>query len=1099
MIKNDGLINWFARNAVAANLIMIFVFLAGALSLSNVSKEMFPRSDTNMITVRASYPGAAPVEIEKGVILPIEAALEGLQGVKKIWSNAGRDFALITLETEPNQNVNEIMSLTEGRIDGIVNFPVDMEKPQIQRVLKNFWAVGLSVHGNMTQQEKKILGEEIYDELLQLPEIKEVQLWGAGKHEISIEVDEARLRAFNLTLQEVADAVRASSLDLPAGIIRTNNGNVQLRTEGKSYFGEDFEKIVIRGATDGSELTIADVADVKDGFMEENIDNRFDRASSFTLGIFSLEGQNLLKISEQVHLYAEEKRKTLPNGLKMSVHNDEAYHLNGRLQMMSENLFLGSILVAIVLALFLNLKIAMWVMVGIPLSFAGAFWLMPFGGVTVNVMSLFAFIMVLGIVVDDAIIIGESVYREITDDYKKKKAQGDRHLNQYTASVETVVNGTHRVAIPSTIGLLTTMAAFLPLMFLGGTFDGISRTISIVVLLCLTFSLIESKLILPSHLVGLRLNKESDSLLSPLYSCQRWVSDTLYRFIDGVYEPILRNALNHRYVTLASFLGTLILIVSVITSGIAKFEFFPNVPGDDVRAEITMHDGASRESISETINIVENAIYTVNESYLLSNPSSVGLIEHVSFHVKDDSEIVFRLALTKSEFREITANDIERLWRDEVGLLPDVRKQRYMASEGPAGPKISLSLSGPDPDELSLAGIELQEYLTQFQGVYDIYNSQGSGNKELLISLKPSASQVGVRLVDIARQVRQAFHGEEAQRIQRDSETINVMVRFPYADRRSIASLENMLIRTSSGESIAIGEVANIQMGLGVTEIRRLDRKRTITITAEVLENKIESGDVVRDVKASFVPMLLEKYPSVEFRLTGGTKEQNDYYSKMIISGLTSLILMYGLLAVPLKSYLQPVLIMSVIPFGFVGAALGHMLLGVTMNMLSIIGIMALAGVVVNDSLIMVDFANRQLADGLTPNNSIIAAGKKRFRAILLTTLTTFVGLLPLLFETSVQAQFVIPMALSLSFGILFASTITLILVPCLYVLAETNRLFLSTLLSVLLAIAISYFITFIGLISPEIMKIVVVTAALLLAFLVLAKAFNRFPERDLA
>ena len=1099
MIKNDGLINWFARNAVAANLIMIFVFLAGALSLSNVSKEMFPRSDTNMITVRASYPGAAPVEIEKGVILPIEAALEGLQGVKKIWSNAGRDFALITLETEPNQNVNEIMSLTEGRIDGIVNFPMDMEKPQIQRVLKNFWAVGLSVHGNMTQQEKKILGEEIYDELLQLPEIKEVQLWGAGKHEISIEVDEARLRAFNLTLQEVADAVRASSLDLPAGIIRTDNGNVQLRTEGKSYFGEDFEKIVIRGATDGSELTIADVADVKDGFMEENIDNRFDRASSFTLGIFSLEGQNLLKISEQVHLYAEEKRKTLPNGLKMSVHNDEAYHLNGRLQMMSENLFLGSILVAIVLALFLNLKIAMWVMVGIPLSFAGAFWLMPFGGVTVNVMSLFAFIMVLGIVVDDAIIIGESVYREITDDYKKKKAQGDRHLNQYTASIETVVNGTHRVAIPSTIGLLTTMAAFLPLMFLGGTFDGISRTISIVVLLCLTFSLIESKLILPSHLVGLRLNKESDSLLSPLYSCQRWVSDTLYRFIDGVYEPILRNALNHRYVTLASFLGTLILIVSVITSGIAKFEFFPNVPGDDVRAEITMHDGASRESISETINIVENAIYTVNESYLLSNPSSVGLIEHVSFHVKDDSEIVFRLALTKSEFREITANDIERLWRDEVGLLPDVRKQRYMASEGPAGPKISLSLSGPDPNELSLAGIELQEYLTQFQGVYDIYNSQGSGNKELLISLKPSASQVGVRLVDIARQVRQAFHGEEAQRIQRDSETINVMVRFPYADRRSIASLENMLIRTSGGESIAIGEVANIQMGLGVTEIRRLDRKRTITITAEVLENKIESGDVVRDVKASFVPMLLEKYPSVEFRLTGGTKEQNDYYSKMIISGLTSLILMYGLLAVPLKSYLQPVLIMSVIPFGFVGAALGHMLLGVTMNMLSIIGIMALAGVVVNDSLIMVDFANRQLADGLTPNNSIIAAGKKRFRAILLTTLTTFVGLLPLLFETSVQAQFVIPMALSLSFGILFASTITLILVPCLYVLAETNRLFLSTLLSVLLAIAISYFMTFIGLISPEIMKIMIITAALLLAFLVLAKAFNVFPERDLA
>tara|TARA_A100001015_G_scaffold298947_1_gene382377 strand:+ start:2754 stop:6053 length:3300 start_codon:yes stop_codon:yes gene_type:complete len=1096
VITSGGLINWFARNSVAANLIMVFIFLAGALSLSNVSKEMFPRSDTNMITIRAVYPGAAPVEIEKSIILPIEAALEGLQGIKKVSSRAGRDFASITLETEPNRDVNEIMSLVEGRIDGIVNFPMDMEKPQIQRVLKNFWAVGLSVHGNMTQREKKILGEEIYDDLLQLTEIKELKLWGAGKQEISIEVDEARLRAFNLTLQEVADAVRASSLDLPAGVIRTDNGNVQLRTEGKSYFGEDFEKIVIRGSADGSELTIADIANVNDGFMEKNIDNRFDRESSFTLGIFSLEGQNLLKISDQVHRYAEEKRKTLPDGLKISVHNDEAYHLNGRLQMMSENLFLGSILVAIVLALFLNLKIAMWVMVGIPLSFAGAFWLMPLGGVTVNVMSLFSFIMVLGIVVDDAIIIGESVYNEITEDYQKQQSQEKLRPTPYRASLKTVVNGTHRVAIPSTIGLLTTMAAFLPMMFLGGTFDGISRTISIVVLLCLTFSLIESKLILPSHLVGLKLGEKNGSFLSPLYSCQRWISNALYRFIKGVYEPALRNALNHRYATLASFLGTLIIIVCLITSGITKFEFFPNVPGDDVRAEITMHDGASRESISETINIVENAIYTVNKDYLLNNPTSAGLIEHVSFHVRDDSEIVFRLALTKSEFRKITANDIERLWRNEVGLLPDVRKQRYMASEGPAGPKISLSLSGPDPDELSLAGLELQEYLTQFQGVYDIYNSQGSGNKELLITLKPYASQIGVRLVDIARQVRQAFHGEEAQRIQRDSETINVMVRFPYVARRSIASLENMLIRTSSGESIAIGEVADIKMGLGVTEINRLDRKRTITITAEVVENKIESGDVVRDVKVVFVPMLLEKYPSVDFRLTGGTKEQNDYYSKMIISGLISLMLMYGLLAIPLKSYLQPVLIMSVIPFGFVGAAVGHMLLGVTMNMLSIIGIMALAGVVVNDSLIMIDFANRQRTDGLAPTDAIIAAGKKRFRAILLTTLTTFVGLLPLLFETSVQAQFVIPMALSLSFGILFASTITLILVPCLYVFAEKNHLFLSAFLSVLSALAISYFTTFIGLMSPEIMKVLMVISAFLLTILVLAKALNRLPER---
>lgn len=1092
---SKGLIGWFTSNPVAANLVMILVFFAGALSLANISKEMFPRTEIRMVSVTAPYPGAAPVEVEKGVVLPMESALEGLQGIKKIRSDANRDFARIRLEIEPNEDINEVMTQIENRIDGITNLPEDLEKPTVQRVQQNLWALGVSVYGDMTERQKKLIGDEIYDELLALGPVKEVQLWGAGQYEISIEVREDRLKELNLTLGEVAAAVRASSLDLPAGMIRTGNGNVLVRTEGKSYYGSDFESIVVRSDRDGTQLLLSDVAKVRDEFKESSYTNRFDRKNSFTLGVFSLEGQNLLSISEAVHNYTAEKKKTLPEGISITVFNDEAYYLNGRLTMMSENLLMGGFLVALVLGLFLNLKVAFWVILGIPVSFAGAFWLMPFGGVTVNVLSLFAFIMVLGIVVDDAIVIGESVYSEVKADYKQQAASGQLMDGTYSASVDTVVRGVQRVATPSTIGVLTTMAAFTPIIFTGGSFDGITRAIGIVVVLCLTFSLIESKLILPSHLVGLKFGNKPTGPMSFITRYQRAVSSGLENFIDNIYRPVLKKALDNRYMTLASFLGILIVILGATSSGIAKFEFFPNVPGDDVRARIVMQDGASEESLNETIDVIERSIYKIDQQYRENNPDSAGLVEHVGFFVRNDVTVSFRLVLTKAEYRSVSAVEIARLWREDVGLLPNVREQRYSASEGPSGAKISLSLSGSNPDELTKASIELQQYLTQFPGVYDIYNSQGSGSKEVLIKLKPYASQVGVQLRDVAVQVRQAFYGEEVQRIQRESDTIKVMVRYPIEDRRSIATLENMLIRTATGQAIEIGQVADIRLGLGLTSIDRLDRKRTVTITADVEEGKVQSGDVVRDARSKFVPQLLEKYPSVGFRLSGGTQEQNEYFVKMGIGFLAALFLIYGLLAVPLRSYLQPIVIMSVIPFGFIGAVLGHILFDMSVNILSIFGIIALAGVVVNDSLILVEFANRGKAEGLTTQQAITEAGTKRFRAILLTTLTTFVGLLPLLFETSVQAQFVIPMALSLSFGILFASTITLLLIPCLYLVVETNHRFVSAILLLPLLMAVSYFFVFIEIIPMALFIALVLLLMIIGVILCVAKLLGRFPE----
>ena len=1065
-VNSKGLISWFSRNPVAANLVMVLVFFAGAISLATISKEMFPRSERNMISISVPYPGAAPVEVEKGVILPMESVLEGLQGIKKITSGADRDYGRIYLEIEASEDINDVLTQVENRIDSIVDLPDDMEKPTIKKLDSNIWAIGVVVYGELTKPERKALGDQVYDEVLALPEVKDLNLYGAGTYEISIEVKEDRLRELNLTLSEVANAVRVSSLDLPAGIIRSEAGNVLIRTEGKAYVGQDFENIVLRSQVDGTQLLLSDVAEVRDGFTDTIFLNHFDRETAITLAISSLEGQNVLTISEAIHRYVDKKRDTLPKGLSITTFNDLAYDLQGRLDMMSENLVLGGILVALVLGLFLNLKVAFWVILGIPVSFAGAFWLMPMGAVTVNVLSLFAFIMVLGIVVDDAIVIGESVFSEAKSDFQQKRDAGEIPDGGYEASVETVVAGAQRVAIPSTIGVLTTMAAFFPIIFIGGSFGGITSAIGIVVILCLTFSLIESKLILPAHLVGLKFGQPANESVSFVRGIQSKVSQGLKYFIDNIYGVWLRRALRNRYITLAGFLGALIIALGAVGSGIARFEFFPMVPGDGVQAEIIMQDGASVESMLDTIAVVEDAIFAVDEKYRLENPGETGLVENVAFFVISDVTANFRVVLTRSEFRTLSATEIERLWRDEVGLLPDVRKQKYSSGQGPSGAKISLSLSGSDPEELTLAGMDLQQELSTFPGVYDIYNSQGSGSKEVLINLKPYASQIGITLSDVARQVRQAFYGEEAQRIQRDSDTVKVMVRYPYDERRSILTLENMHIRAGNGEAVAIGEVAEISLGVGLTAIDRLDRKRTVTVTAEVEADKIQSGDVVKDVTTNFVPQLLERYPSVSFRLSGGTQEQNEYYGKMAVGFLAALFMIYGLLAVPLRSYIQPVVIMSVIPFGFIGAVIGHMVFSVSINILSVFGIIALAGVVVNDSLILVEFANRGRKDNLSLEDAIVSAGKKRFRAILLTTLTTFVGLLPLLFETSVQAQFVIPMALSLSFGILFASTITLVLIPCLYFVVESNHQFVSAIFLLLLGIGVTYSLAFLAILS---------------------------------
>ena len=526
-------------------------------------------------------------------------------------------------------------------------------------------------------------------------------------------------------------------------------------------------------------------------------------------------------------------------------------------------------------------------------------------------------------------------------------------------------------------------------------------------------------------------------MASPIAFLERWQSNIatgLTQFIDNIYQPTLKLCLKYRYATLASFLAFLIISINAVSTGIARFEFFPDVPSDGVQAQIIMQDGTSAEIMRETLSRVEAAAYQMEADYRAEYPEDKGLFEHLIFYTESDTQAMFMMSLTHPEERSISGFDIEKLWRDAVGPLPNVRKQRYFAgTNAGGGAKINLTLSGSDPQQLTQAGKELQTRLGEYNGVFDIYNSQGAGGREVLISLKPYASQLGISLGDVARQVRQAFYGEEVQRLQRGADTVKVMVRYPLEDRRSLATLETMHIRTANGESVAINEVADIQLGLGLTAINRIDRDRTVTISADADATKVQSGEVISDLTENYIPELLAKYPGLKFGLGGASEEERELVQRMVIGFVASIFLIYGLLAVPLKSYIQPLIIMSVIPFGFIGAVIGHLLFDVSISMLSIFGLIALAGVVVNDSLILVEFVNRGRSDHDSIDQALLGAGKKRFRAILLTTMTTFVGLLPMLFETSMQAQFVIPMALSLSFGIVFATTITLVLVPCLY------------------------------------------------------------------
>ena len=1032
----NGMIEWFARNSVAANLTMALIVVSGFLAVMTVNEETMPDIELDRINIEVAYRGAAPEEVEQAVCIRIEEAIQGIDGIKQIQSTAAEGMGTVTVELQLGADARKVVDDVKSHVDAITTFPIETEKPVIRELTNRNQVTNISVSGDLDPFALKGVAERVRDDLTAIPEITQVDVISAPPYEISIEVSETALRRHGLTFDDVADAVRDSSLDLPGGSVRTERGEILLRTIGQAYRGAEYERLVLLPRPDGTRLRLGDVATVVDGFAETDQFARFDLEPTMMLSVFRTGDQSALDIAARVRTYVDEAQAHLPEGVTLTVWQDEAERLRAQLRLMLQNGMTGFALVFVVLALFLQLRLAFWVSLGIPISFLGAVALMPALDVSVNIMSLFAFVLVLGIVVDDAIIVGENIFR---------------HQEEHGDALTGAINGAQEIAKPVVFAVLTTVAAFMPLMFVPGMMGKIFRVIPLVVVPCLLFSLVESLNILPAHLSHMRARRHG----GVWRRFQGLFANGLQWVIREAYRPSLDAAIRWRYLTAALGISIMILTLGMVVSGKPSFHFFPSVEADVMGASITMPQGTPVEVTSRAVQQLEVGAARLRARLL--DDTGQDYFRHVSASVGDQpmaartqgpfsqsasaahlGEVAIELA--PSETRLYTSAQLGNMWRETTGAIPEAVDVSFNMSMMTPGDDVDVQLAGPDVEALRAAASEIKTRLGEYAGVYDVSDSFRSGKEDLTLGIKPTAETLGLTLRDLGQQVRQAFFGEEAQRIQRGRDDIRVMVRYPRDERRSIGNLENMRIRTPEGGEVPFGQVAAVEPGRGFASIRRVDRNRAVNVTAAVDAAVTTSGQVIADLETRVLPVVLAGYPGMFYTFEGAQAEMTDAVGGLQVGFALAMLMIFALLAVPLKSYVQPLIIMSAIPFGLVGAVWGHLVMGLDVTMMSMFGLVALTGVVVNDSLIMVDFINRKRDLHEDMGVAVREAGVNRFRPILLTSLTTFVGLVPLMLEGSFDAAFTKPMAVSLAFGVLFATLITLILVPTTYMILEDVR-----------------------------------------------------------
>jgi multidrug efflux pump subunit AcrB len=1031
-------IRWFANNSVAANLLMIVLVLGGISGALTTNQEEFPNFDIKVINVFVPYLGAAPVEAEKAVCIRIEEAIEGVEGIEKVYGTAIEGGCSVASQLYSDADDITATNEIKSRVDSINNLPIETEKPNVSKVAFTRRVLQIAVFGDATESELKELGRSLRDKIAAKEGISQVAVEYTRPYEISIEVSEETLRRYQLNLQQVAQAIRTGALDMPGGTLKTENGEILIRTMGQAYLGEEFSDIVVLTRLDGTRVTLGEIADIKDTFEEGDLLAAFNGAPAVMVNVSQVGSEDLIKIAADTKEIVAEFNRTLPQGIDTNIWIDTSLELEERMSVLLKNAAGGLLLVVVILALFLQFRLAMWVAIGIPVALLGTLALVPFAGLTISTMTVLAFILVLGIVVDDAIVVGERVYA---------------HEQMGKGAMQAAVDGTWEVSVPVIFGVLTTIAAFLPLIMVQGQMASFFAPLGWVVILALICSIVESQLILPSHLAH-RSRKVADTGIAGKWNkMQSRLSNGLQDISTKVYKPFLERAITWRYATATTCLGLLILAFALIASGRVNFGFFPAIEGNRIYASLELPEGVAAETTLKAALQMQKGAQELNDEivqrYNLSQPLVKNTLSSVGQKVDRNgpgeppgpgrsnlAEIVIDI-LPFEERGNLSAKEIANRWRELVGPIPDAVKLSFDASTFSAGSPIEFRMQGADVEILRTAAEELKYELTRYPGVFDVSDSFRSGKQEIKLQLLPEARNLGLTLNDLGSQVRNAFYGVEAQRIQRGQDDVRVMVRFPESERASVGDLENMYIRTPQGSQVPFYSVAQFDVARGFSEIRRLDGRRVVEVSADVDRAQVSPESIMADIRSNLVVKLQQKYPSIVFDVGGEQEERNSSFTSLGIGLLFSCLVIYGLLAIPLKSYLQPMVIMSVIPFGAVGAIVGHYVLDVQLMFFSALGIVALAGVVVNSSLVLVDYANKQRLEGLNALAAICTAAVVRFRPIILTSVTTFVGLIPLMTTTTPATGPFLPIAISLAWGVLFATVITLLLVPCLYMMIE--------------------------------------------------------------
>lgn len=1031
MSERRGTIRWFASNPVAANLVMFILLLGGLFSTCTIKQEVFPEFKLGMVRIVVPYPGASPDEVEQGIVLALEESVRGIDGVDRVSGAAtegsGQVYVSMELEAEPTT----VLADVKNAVDRLTSLPQDAERPIVSLVTNKFEVISVVLHGDIPHNQLRMLGESLRDELVADPGITTAELVGAPAHELSIEVPQAQLRAHGITLDDVATKIRATSVELAGGSVRTEGGEVLLRTAEKRYGAADFEALPLLTGSTGTELTLGQIGTIRESFAETDERSYWEGEPALMIKVFRTGDQTPLEVAAVVHQHLDRLEDELPPGVSANTWLDWSEIYQQRIDLLLRNAAIGLMLVLFILGLFLELRLAFWVTMGIPVSFLGAVLFMPTLGVTVNMISLFAFIVVLGMVVDDAIVVGENIY--------EMRQRG-------VPALQAAVEGAQQVGVPVCFAIATSVASFLPMAFVPGVSGKLYRVIPAIVISVLIISLVESLWVLPAHLAALK-DPKATGVYAAVHHQQQKVRRALEQFIKRVYGPVLGVALRWRYTSFAVGLAMLIAAGGWVAGGHTPFRFMPDIAGDVTIADVQMPFGTP---IAETERIRRRMLSVAQE--ILAENGEEGIVRGVFSQVGtplpgDPAQAMVsvpggHLANVQVFFvdageRELQSQAFLDEWRRRLGQIAGAEKLTFSSALGPTpGAPINVELQHDDMQVLDAASQVLAEKLRAYPEVYDVDDGFALGKAQLEMTMSPEGTSLGLVTADVARQVRSSFYGAEALRQQEGRNEVRVLVRLPADERRSIHDVETLMLRTPDGGEVPLTEVADIEGGRSRPSILRAEGRRMVPVSAQVRPGT--SPDVVLSaLKTGPLPELVEEFPGLSYEFGGAAREQAKSMGSLSRGGMLAMIAIFGLLAVPFRSYAQPIIVMSAIPFGFIGALAGHVVMGFELSMISIMGLIALAGVVVNDSLVLIDAANGYRRDGMTAFEAIHAAGIRRFRPILLTSLTTFFGLIPMITETSVQARFLVPMAISLGFGVLFATFIILLLVPAYYMMLE--------------------------------------------------------------